>query len=103
MPSRFSGRLKLEDEDGSRVLLDAKYKSLHGQRSPAQSDLYQMHAYATAGTQPYGTVALLYPSMRSIARRYRPEAATVHSAPSTRSFSTTGLQTGLTGSARRTP
>ena len=70
--------MKLGDEDGSRVLLDAKYKSLHGQCSPAQSDLYQMHAYVTAGTQPYGTVVLLYPSMRFIARRYHSEAATVH-------------------------
>ena len=68
----------LEDEDRRRVLLDTKYKALKDRSAPAQSDLYQMHAYATAGTQSYGTVVLLYPSMRSIARRYHSEAATVH-------------------------
>ena len=32
----------LEDRSGRRILIDTKHKSLHRQRSPAQSDFYQM-------------------------------------------------------------
>jgi len=68
----------LEGEDNRRVLLDTKYKSLQGRPTPSQSDLYQMHAYTTASDERYDTVILLYPGMRSTARCYRSDAATVH-------------------------
>ena len=68
----------LKDEDGSRVLLDTKYKTLDTNSAPAQSDLYQMHAYATAGDESCDTVILLYPGMRAHTRRYTSDAATLH-------------------------
>ena len=68
----------LEGEDGRRVLLDTKYKSLQDHSGPSQSDLYQIHACTTAGDEPYHTVILLYPGMRFVARRYRSDAAKVY-------------------------
>jgi len=65
--------LVIEDVEGSKTLVDTKYKTLSGERSHggiSQSDFYQMHAYATAGENHYDRVLLLYPGKRDVSRQF---------------------------------
>ena len=66
--------LVLEDEAGHRILLDTKYKMLDeaaSQSGPAQSDFYQMYAYAKAGRKDFDHVILLYPTTKRVEETYR--------------------------------
>lgn len=73
--------LVLEDKAGHRILLDTKYKMLDEQASQsglAQSDFYQMYAYAKAGPERFDHVILLYPTAKRIEETYRADGVNLH-------------------------
>jgi 5-methylcytosine-specific restriction enzyme subunit McrC len=73
--------LVLEDEAGHRILLDTKYKMLDEQASQsglAQSDFYQMYAYAKAGRERFDHVILLYPTAERIEETYRADGVNLY-------------------------
>jgi 5-methylcytosine-specific restriction enzyme subunit McrC len=73
--------LVLTDSEGRRVLVDTKYKATDPKDKRgglAQSDFYQMYAYARAGLQAYDDVVLLFPHTGGLHRTFTADQIRLH-------------------------